>query len=319
MKKAQTVRAILGTMTFGGQVEEAGAERMLKLFLDSGGRQIDTAYVYQEGRTEEMLGRILKSVERERLHVATKANPAVTGKLDAAAMTDQLETSLKRLGIDCADLFYLHQPDLTTPIGVTLEACAKLHERGLFHELGLSNYAAWQVADIHHICSRQGWPAPAVYQGMYNAITRDVERELFPCLRALGMRFYAYNPLAGGVLSGKYSGWNVETPAEGRFHDYDFYRPRYWKQSYLRAAEKVRPACESAGVAMAAAALKWLAHGSEMSGAAGDATIIGASRIEHAEANLAACAAGPLPDEVLAAFDAAWEITRPDCPKYFRP
>ncbi len=318
MKESQTVRAVLGSMTFGGQVDEAGAERMVRLFLDSGGREIDTAYIYQEGQAEEMLGRVLKPLDRERLYIATKAHPSATGKLDAAAVTDQLETSLKRLGIDCADLFYLHQPDLSTPIEITLEACAKLHGRGLFHELGLSNYAAWQVADIHHICRREGWPAPTVYQGMYNAITRDVERELFPCLRALGLRFYAYNPLAAGVLSGKYSGWKAQAPAEGRFHDYDFYRPRYWKESYLQAAERVRPACAAAGVSMAAAALRWLAHHSRMSAAAGDGTIVGASRVEHAEANLAACAAGPLPEEVAAAFDAAWDLARPDCPKYFR-
>jgi len=309
---------VLGTMTFGQQVEEAAAAEMVEGFFARGGVELDTAYVYSEGRSEEILGRLLKGRARDSYRVATKAAPQVTGRLDAESVTMQLETSLKRMQLESVDLFYLHLPDLDTPIEKTLDACAGLHRRGLFEALGLSNYAAWQVADIVHTCRREGWPVPAVYQGMYNAITRDVERELFPCLRALGLSFYAYNPLAGGVLSGRYE-WRAIAPDEGRFREYGFYVDRYWKESYVTAAAEVARACEGRGIAEAAAALRWLARDSMLKASAGDAVIIGASKLDHAEENQVACGAAPVPECVSAAFDNAWEAARADCPKYFRP
>ncbi len=311
-------KVILGTMTFGQQVAEAVAAKMLERFFALGGREVDTAYIYSQGRSEEILGRLLRSSARESYYIATKAAPQVTGKLDAGSVTMQLETSLKRMQLDCVDLFYLHLPDLDTPIESTLEACAKLHERGRFRELGLSNYAAWQAADIVHVCRGEGWPVPTVYQGMYNAITRDVERELFPCLRELGLRFYVYNPLAGGVLSGKYQ-WQSDVPCQGRFKEYGFYADRYWKQSYVAAAAEVAKACKATGVSEAAAALRWLAQSSMVDADAGDGIIIGASKLDHMEANHLACEGESLPEEVAGAFESAWQAARPDCPKYFRP
>jgi len=157
------IRIVLGTMTFGKQTDSAAATRMVQLYLNNGGFSFDTAFVYADGKSEEILGRILKSFNREKLYIATKAHPMVMGNLSPEAITEQLETSLRRLATDYVDLFYLHQPNLSTPIEITLEACARLHEQGMFRELGLSNYASWQVADIWHICQREGWPVPTVY------------------------------------------------------------------------------------------------------------------------------------------------------------
>ena len=313
-------RAILGTMTFGKPVKAAEAERMVRTFLDAGGVEIDTARIYADGRTEEILGGILKSLERGAVRIATKAHPS-RGGLGPDPVTTQLEESLRTLGTDYVDLFYLHQPDPDTPIERTLEACARLHEGGRFRELGLSNYPAWQVAGIDYLARREGWPVPVVYQGMYNALTRDVERELSPCLRALGMRFYAYNPLAAGLLTGRYRAGGVvaNPPAEGRFKDFDFYVDRYWKSAYLDAAEMACAACDGAGLAPAAAALRWLARHSILKGERGDAVIVGASRLAHIEENLAACGGADLPPEVVRAFDEGWDLARPACPKYFRP
>jgi len=112
----------------------------------------------------------------------------------------QVRTSLRNLNMEKADLFYLHAPDHETPIDKTLDAVQKLQSEGLFEHWGLSNYAAWQVVDIYHKCKARGIDPPAVYQGMYNATTRDVEPELFQALRYCGMAFYAYNPLAGERL-----------------------------------------------------------------------------------------------------------------------
>src|SRR5690606_26118365 len=106
-----------------------------------------------------------------------------------------------------ADIFYLHFPDHKTPLEETLKACQKLYEEGKFKELGLSNYSSWQVSEIYNMCKNNGWVLPTVYQGMYNVITRDVEKELFPCIRYYNMRFYSYNPLAGGLLTERYDSY----------------------------------------------------------------------------------------------------------------
>ena len=225
----QKMKLVLGTMTFGPQVNEDGAQKMLDVFLASGHIEIDTAYVYNDGSSEEILGRILKNKARDSYRVATKVNPRVTGRLDADAINMQFTESLRRLSIESADILYLHFPDPSTPIEVTLAACAQLYRQGKFRELGLSNFPAWLVVDIWHICKNNGWPVPTVYQGVYNAFSRNVEEELFDALRRLGIRFYAYNPLAGGIMAGKYKDFN-EIPSPGRFTHRPKYKDRYWKK-----------------------------------------------------------------------------------------
>lgn len=308
---------VLGTMTFGRQVDDRDAEHILEHFWAAGYRRIDTAYDYGKGATEEMLGRLLTPERRAKVHLATKANPWGEGGLRPENVRQQLETSLRRLRCETVDLFYLHAPDLKTPIETTLAACQELHEEGKFRELGLSNYAAWQVADIWHICRRNGWVLPSVYQGMYNAVTRAVEAELFPALRTLGLPFAAYNPLAGGLLTGKHRS-REEQPSEGRFALLPMYQERYWKADYFAALERVRERCEAQGVSMAAGALRWELYHSRLSAEQGDTLIIGASSPEQLTNNLQSAAAGPLPQEMLAAYDQAWEIARPACPPYFR-
>ena len=116
-------KCILGTMTFGKQVDEATADQMLGLFLDTGHNELDTAYIYADGVTEEILGRILSPERWQQIYLATKANPWEEGGLQPESVRSQLETSLQRLKTDSVDLFYLHSPDLKTPIESTLEAC----------------------------------------------------------------------------------------------------------------------------------------------------------------------------------------------------
>ena len=321
-EKERVVHIVLGTMTFGPRMDAAGAARAVADFIaaGAGAGELDTAFMYGGGETETILGEVLAERGWDGITVATKAHPnaaAGTPSLRPEELERQLTGSLRRLQRDAVDLFYLHSPDNETPLEQTLEACARLHAAGKFRRLGMSNYAAWQVADAHHICKRNGWPLPAVYQGMYNAVTRDVEPELLPCLRHLGMSFYAYNPLAGGLLTGRYVGAE-EMPGSGRFHDMANYRPRYWQPSYLSAMAGVQEACAAAGVSMTAAALAWMHHHSGLVAAAGDAVILGASTREQLAANLAACRAAPLDTAVVAAFDAAWETCRPDCPRYLR-
>jgi aflatoxin B1 aldehyde reductase len=287
------------------------------MFVDAGHVEIDTAYGYSGGQSEEILGRILTSARRRQVQLATKANPWSDAGLKPERVVEQVETSLKRLNCDSVQLMYLHAPDAKTPIEATLEACDKLHRAGKFRELALSNYAAWQVVDIWHICDRNGWVLPTAYQGMYNAVTREVERELFPALRRLGIRFYAYNPLAGGLLTGKHARKGNE-PADGRFKLYAGYADRYWKEPLFEALDILRPVCDAHRVPMTDAALRWIKHHGALSGAAGDGVTLGATRVDHLTANLAGYGGGPLPKEVVAAFERAWQAARPECPQYFR-
>ncbi len=311
------MKLILGTMTFGPQVDIDGSRALLKRFIAAGYRELDTAYVYNEGETETILGSILREAGNNSLYLATKVNPRVTGRLDEAAVKMQLDESLRRLGRDSVDILYLHLPDPHTPIEETLKACTDLHEQGRFAELGLSNFPAWMVVDIWHLCKANGWPQPSVYQGLYNGLSRKIESELFPALRRLGMRFYAYNPLAGGMLTGKHARYD-DSPMAGRFARLQSYRNRYWKPSYFDAVSALTARCREAGIEPASAAYRWLTFHSLLDPSMGDGIIVGASSMGQLEQNISAVEEGPLPEAVVDAFLTAWEQARLDSPDYFR-
>jgi aflatoxin B1 aldehyde reductase len=314
---SKKIKLILGTMTFGPQVNQEDADLMINKFIESGYSEIDTAYVYNEGSSELILGNSLKNKPKDSYSIATKVNPRITGKLDSEAINMQFSESLRRLSKKSIDILYLHFPDPHTPIEITLEAVAKLYNQSKFKELGLSNFPAWLVVDIWHICKKNGWPAPTVYQGMYNGLSRKAEDELFPALRRLGMRFYAYNPLAGGILTGKYKDYN-EIPSPGRFTHRPNYKDRYWKKSFFDALEILFSFCNDENIKLVEAAYRWLAFHSHLNNRQGDGILIGASRLEQLEENIAVIDKGPLPDNILSAFDKAWQETKAESPEYFR-
>ncbi|CAJ1349105.1 unnamed protein product [Effrenium voratum] len=223
-------RPILGTMTFGaeGQVKPEEASVLLRSFVGAAaakgpqGVMIDTARIYQnatpDGDTETTLGQIFQSSPsiQKRCHLATKATPQFT--LSKKSIIEQCNVSLSKLGVDCLDLFYLHGPDVKTDMNDTLDGIEALHKEGKFKEFGLSNYPAWAVVDIWYRCKNRGMVLPTVYQGAYNVITRDMEREIVPVARHFGLRLYMYNPLAGGLLSGRYKTQeDILTASSGRF------------------------------------------------------------------------------------------------------
>ena len=310
-------RLILGTMTFGSQADLQVSTELLSLFLESGQTEIDTAHVYNDGKTEEMLGLILPGIKDNPPYVATKAHPRVYGKLDGQAVTAQLNGSLSRMKRDKVDLFYLHAPDTQTPVEEALEACARLHDEGKFEELGLSNFPSWMVMKIWYLCRGNGWPLPTVYQGMYNTLSRKPEGELFPALRDLGIRFYAYNPLAGGLLTGKYTSFDSR-PSDGRFAALPYYQDRYWKKSLFKALESLTNQCWEEGISPVSAAFRWLAFHSEIDPSKGDGIILGTTSVDQLEQNLAAFDQGRLPDNITAACDAAWDEARGESPEYYR-
>ena len=312
------MKQILGTMTFGDQVDQAAAETLITSFRNTGCNELDTAFSYCEGRTEEMLGRLLNAEERKQLYIASKVNPWSDGGLQPAEVERQMTEILRRLGSGSIDLLYLHSPDLDTSIEQTLAACFELFQQGKFRHFGLSNFAAWQVAEVVELCRRHGWMEPEVYQGMYNALTRDVERELFPCLRNYGMRFYAYNPLAGGMLTGKHLSIE-QIPDAGRFKRERGYLDRYWKKDYFAVLQELQAACIDSDIKPVEAAMSWLVNHSLMDRAKGDGIILGASSLRHLEQNMSACTRGPLPQAILDILDRGWEIIKPDCFRYFRP
>lgn len=172
------------------------------------------------------------------------------------------------------------------------------------------------VADVWHICDRHGWVKPTVFEGVYNPLTRRAEAELNDCLNHFGMRFYAYNPMCGGLLTGRYGKFE-DTPTDGRFTHRPNYQGRYWKKSYFDAVDVIKMAAEKNGITSIEATYRWLAYHSMLNAERGDAILIGASKLNHLKQNMDVVKAGSLPEEVAAAFDEAWQITKGDSPEYF--
>ena len=309
------VKLVLGTMTFGESVFSQDVERFVNTFLDAGYDELDTAYVYNEGNCERLLGEVLPGIQRP-FKIATKVNPRISGKLDGAAAYKQVNESLERMQLLSVDTVFLHFPDPATPVISVLEAMADLHSQGKFKELGLSNFPAWMVADVWHICDRQGWVKPTVFEGIYNPLTRKAEVELNACLNYFGMRFYAYNPMAGGLLTGRYGKFE-DAPTDGRFTHRPNYQGRYWKKSYFDAVEIIKEAAGKYGISTVEATYRWLAYHSMLNGERGDAILIGASKLHHLQQNMETVKAGPLPKDVVDAFEKAWAVSKTVSPEYF--
>ncbi|XP_062889254.1 aflatoxin B1 aldehyde reductase member 3 [Mobula hypostoma] len=316
-------RTVLGTMEFGRRADPEQSALILKAFLERGHDELDGAFMYTEGRSEQIIGSLDLA---QRVKIATKVNPWEGKTLKAESVRYQFNTSLERLQRKSVEILYLHAPDHVTSIEETLAACQELYQQGKFKELGLSNYASWEVAEIYSICKHNNWVLPTVYQGMYNATTRQVEVELLPCLRHFGMRFYAYNPLAGGLLTGKYKfeDQNEKQPT-GRFFGNawaEAYRNRYWKEHNFRGIDLVKKAIDKTygcgKTSLVSAALRWMYHHSNLQGDLGDAVIVGISTMEQLQQNLFATEEGPLDSTVVEAFNEAWKLVAHDCPNYFR-
>ena len=273
MSRKAVTRIALGTMEMGKRMNFEESEAFLKKFQEYGHTELDTAYMYAGGAdgganggvTEEFMGKI-DTVDG--LNVATKANPAGGKTLSPKSVRHQLETSMKKLNTECVDLFYLHWPCMDVNIEDTLCEVNNLHKEGKFQRFGLSNFISWQVAEVQQICIHNGYIQPTVYQGMYNCLTRLVEKELFLCLRKYGMSFYCYNPLAGGLLTGKHirddNPENVSEP--GRFAGKEWgkaYRDRFWRDKYFDALDIIQDACEKEGVARACPSLRQGIPGSD--------------------------------------------------------
>jgi aryl-alcohol dehydrogenase (NADP+) len=182
-------RLCLGTMMFGGQVDEKAGIEIVHYALDNGINFIDTANVYASGMSETITGKALKG-RRDEAVLATKIRFNITGRkndegLHRGHMINGVEACLKRLNTDYVDILYLHAPDYDTPIDETMEAAAQLVRQGKTRYIGVSNYASWQIVDLIRVSGQANGIPPVVTQNCYNLITRSIDRELVPCRKAL--------------------------------------------------------------------------------------------------------------------------------------
>lgn len=304
---------ILGTMQFGERLFGQDAYDMIDVFGKAGFSELDTAFVYNDGESEELIGQYLNKTDMK-FKIATKANPRITGKLDKEAVLSQTYESLNRLDAEYVDLLYLHFPDPNTPVEYALEACAKLYDEGKIGELGLSNFPAWLVAEAVNICEKNNWIKPTVYEGLYNPLSRKAENELNMALNYYKMRYYAYNPLAGGLLTDKYSDKTVK---EGRFVNRPNYKKRYWHESYFESIQNIEKISKKYNINITEASFRWLAYHSMLSTDRGDGIIVGASSVKQLRDNIEYIKNGELPKEIIVAFDEAWANCKLDAPEYF--
>lgn len=206
-------RLCLGTMMFGAQTDEAEAGRILDAFLDAGGDFIDTADQYADGRSERMLGQLLRDrgtpcLVATKLGNKSKSIPN-SGGLSARWVREAAAGSLERLGIETIDLYYLHLDDNATPLEETIGALGELIAKGQVRHWGFSNFRAWKIAEMVRVADRLGVPRPVVAQPYYHMLNRVSEIDYLPACQHFGIGVVPYSPLARGVLTGKYHGGAV--------------------------------------------------------------------------------------------------------------
>lgn len=308
-------RACMGTMTFGSQTDVETARAMVDMCLERGVDFFDTANVYNDGRSEEVLGEVLGN-RRGEIVLASKVrnpmgDPVAYEGLSRDAIRRGIEASLRRLDTDYLDIYYLHLPDYETPIEESLATLEELRVEGMIRYPATSNYSAWQMCEMFAICEREGWAKPWIAQPMYNLAARGIEQEYLAFTKRYGISNIVYNPLAGGLLTGKQ---RPEAPLPGtRFDGNRMYLDRFWHDEYFHAVAGAEAVAREAGLTPVELALGWLRA---REGA--DCVILGASRMEHLEENLAAFETPPLGDDVLDACDAVWARLRGPTPNYNR-
>jgi aryl-alcohol dehydrogenase-like predicted oxidoreductase len=306
-------RLVLGTMTFGEQLDEAASATVIHRARELGVTMLDTANGYCGGLSEEIVGRVVAPF-RDEVQIATKVGaataerPAGTPRIDAASIERELEGSLRRLGTDHVDLYYLHMPDHVTPIEESLAAMDRAVRAGKVRNVAMSNHPAWAMAEAVHVARANGWAPPVVGQPLYNLLARRLEDEYAECSAHHGIADLVYNPLAGGLLTGKHRG-STTPDATTRFGMRQMYRDRYWNRAQHVAIERLGEVADAAGITLIALALRWLLMRDEVTG-----IILGVSSLAQLEANVDA-AGGPLLDAAtLEACDEVWDTLRGAAP-----
>jgi len=272
----------LGTMTFGNEADEAASRAIMDRCLDAGINFLDTANVYNKGRTEEIVGKWLEG-RRDEIVLATKAYfPVGDGPLQRGASRRHLmreaEASLRRLRTDWLDIFYIHHWDNDTALEESLGALDTLIQQGKVFHGAVSNFSAWQTMKILATADRMGVPRPAVIQPMYNLLKRTAEIEILPMAAAEGLGVCPYSPIAAGLLTGKYA-----QGRGGRIKDSSMYAERYRDEQNHAIAAAFAGHAREQGHAPSALAVAWVASHPAVTSA-----IIGARSPEQLEETLGA-------------------------------
>ncbi len=300
-------RICFGAMTFGGaegsmwkaigQVDQTGAEALVKGCLDAGVNFFDTADVYSEGRSEEILGKAFKTlgVARKDIVIATKVYSRMgPGRNDIGAsrghIMDGVEASLKRLGTDHIDLYQIHANDSVTPIEETLRALDTLVQQGKVRYIGASNWEAWKLSRAITMSELKGLAKFDTLQAYYSIAGRDLEREFVPMFKETKTGLLVWSPLAGGLLSGKFSREN-QKPEGSRRSDFDF--PLVDKERTWKVLDAMKPIAQAHGCSAARIALAWLLAQDVVT-----SIIIGAKRPDQLTDNLAAIDLELSPEEL---------------------
>ena len=289
-------RLCLGTMTFSdgsgvyehiGNVDQAGADALVKASADAGINFFDTADIYSDGLSETTLGQSFRNLGLERRDVvlATKGYMRMGPGRNAIGASrghiiDAVDASLKRLGTDYIDLYQIHQSDALTPIEETLRALDDLVRAGKVRYIGCSNWPAWKVATAFGVSERRGFARFETVQAYYSLAGRDIEREMIPLLDSEHGGLLIWSPLAGGLLSGKFDR-NNQSPQGSRRSEFDF--PIVDKERAWDVIDALRPITDAHGCSPARVALAWL-----LSRQAVTSVIVGAKRLDQLGDNLAA-------------------------------
>lgn len=279
----QVSELCFGTMSFGGDADEAEASKMFGACRNAGINFFDCADVYSNGAAEQILGKLIAS-ERDELIITSKCFGHVGKDINAGGANRRhilkaVENSLTRLGTDRLDVLFMHRWDNTVPLEETLRALEKLVADGKVLHLGASNYAAWQVAKGLGISERQGWPRFDVLQPMYSLVKRQSEVELFPLAQAEKLGVISYSPVGGGLLSGKYTAGNK--PSQARLSTNKMYSARYGVPWVFETAEKFTALAKAQNIHPVSLAVKWAgAH------PAVTCPIIGARHLEQLQPSL---------------------------------
>lgn len=274
-----------GTMSFGGDADEDMSAQMFKRCLDTGINFFDCANVYNGGRSEEILGKLMAGM-RDELFITTKVASGMGKGINDRGLARrhimrQVEGSLKRLGTDRIDLYFVHHFDADTPIDETLRALDDLVTAGKILYPGVSNWAAWQIAKALGISAREGLARFECIQPMYSLAKRQAEVEILPLAASEQLGVIPYSPLGGGLLTGKYT--TSTKPDQGRLVQHQNYIKRYAEDMYYEIAERFSGYAQQKGVHPATLAVAWVMNHPTIT-----APIIGARNVEQLEASLAA-------------------------------
>jgi len=277
----QVSQLCFGTMSFGGDADPQESARMYRACREAGINFFDTADQYNKGRSEEILGELIRG-SRDDLVIATKCFNPTGSDVNARGSSRRhvrraVEASLKRLGTDRVELLFLHHYDALTPLDEQMRALEDLVRAGKVLYPAVSNYTAWQTQGALAIQERSGWARLQAIQPMYNLVKRQAEVELLPMAQANGVSVFPYSPAAGGLLSGKYT----DKGAQGRLVTNKMYQTRYGEPWAHDTAVQFAVFCKAHGWHAMSAAVAWVA-----SHPAVTAPIIGARSVEQLRASL---------------------------------